>query len=94
MITGLGWTCMEDLLILKETGELQIRNMFGDLKSLFNMIKDSQSISFRIFNTINTYSGTFNTGIVVLTSKNKFVLVKDVYDVKIQQFPEISGKIA
>jgi hypothetical protein len=83
---------MEDLIVVKETGEVQLRTMFGILKTLFNVSKDSRAIDFRVFNTINTYTGTFNTGIAILTSKNKFILVKDVYDPKIQQFPEISSQ--
>jgi hypothetical protein len=82
---------MEDLIIIKETGEVQLRNMFGVLKTLFNVVKDSRAIDFRVFNTINSYSGTFTTGIAILTAKNKFVIIKDVYDIKIQQFPEIPG---
>jgi hypothetical protein len=82
---------MEDIIIIKESGEIQIRSMFGVIKSMFNVLKDSRAVDYRIFNTINTYSGTFTTGIVILTAKNKFVIVKDVYDPKLQQFPEIPG---
>jgi hypothetical protein len=80
---------MEDLIIIKDTGEVQLRNMFGILKTLFNVVKDSRAVDFRIFNTINSYSGTFTTGIAIVTAKNKFLIIKDVYDIKIQQFPEI-----
>lgn len=82
---------MEDLISIRENGEVHIHNMFGNLKFLFHMVKDSRAVDFRIFDTINTYSGTYTTGIVVLTSKKKFLIVKDVYDQKLQQFPEIPG---
>jgi hypothetical protein len=82
---------MEDIVIVKENGEIQIRTMFGILKSYFNVIKDSRAVDFRLFNTINSYNGTNTTGIVILTAKNKFTIVKDLYDPKIQQFPEING---
>ena len=67
--------------------------MFGSLKSLFNVVKDSRAIDFRIFNTINTYSGVFTTGVAILTAKNKFILIKDVLDPKLQQFPEMPGSL-
>ena len=73
--------------------EVQLRNMFGMLKNLFNVVKDSKAVDFRIFNTINTYSNVFTTGIAILTGRNKFIMIKDVYDPKLQQFPDISGKI-
>lgn len=82
---------MEDLIIIKENGEIELRNMFGVLKTLFNVLKDSRAIDFRVFNTINSYSGTYTTGVVIYTAKNKFIIVKDVYDPKLQQFPEIPG---
>ncbi len=88
---GIGWTSVEDLISIRDNGEIHIHNMFGNLKFLFNMIKDGKAVDFRIFNTINTYSGTFSTGVVVLTSKRKFVIVKDVYEQKLQQFPDIPG---
>lgn len=88
---GLGWTSMEDLLSIRENGEIHIHSMFGVLKSLFNVVRDSRAVDFRIFNSINSYSGTYTTGVVVLTSKKRFVLVKDVYEQKLQQFPEIPG---
>jgi hypothetical protein len=84
---------MEEMIILKENGEIQLRNMFGVIKSIFNIIKDSRAVDFRIFNTINSYSGIFTTGIVVLTGKNKFVFVKDVYDPKLQQFPDLPSSV-
>lgn len=90
-IIGVGWTSMEDIVIVKESGEIQIRSMFGVIKSMLNVVKDSRAIDFRIFNTINTYTGSFTTGIVILTAKNKFIIVKDLYDPKLQQFPEIPG---
>lgn len=93
VIIGIGWTCTEDLIIVKETGEIQIRTFFGVLKTLFTMGKDSRAIDFRIFNTINTYTGTYSTGVVIQTAKNKFIIVKDVYDVKIQQFPELPSSV-
>lgn len=80
---------MEDLLSVRENGEIQIHGMFGNLKTLFSVVKDAKVIDFRIFHTINSYSGTFTTGIVVLTSKRKFLVVKDVYEQKLQQFPEL-----
>jgi hypothetical protein len=80
---------MEDLIIIKENGEIQVRTMFGTLKTLFNVIKDTKAIDYRVFNTINTFSGTYTTGVVVLTAKNKFVIVKDIYDPKLLQFPEL-----
>ena len=82
---------MEDLIIIKENGEIQIRNMFGTLKTLFNVFKDTKAIDFRVLNTINSFSGTYVTGVVVLTAKNKFVIIKDVYDPKLLQFPELAG---
>lgn len=82
---------MEDLISIRENGEIYVHSMFGQLKFLFNMIRDSRAIDFRIFNTINSYSGTYSTGVVILTSKKKFVVVKDVYEQKLQQFPEIPG---
>ena len=88
-IIGLGWTSNEDLIIIKENGYVEIRNMFGEFKSDFNLVKDSRPIDLRIFNTINTYNGVFTTGIAILTSKHRFVIIKDVYDPKQQQFPEI-----
>lgn len=91
IIIGLGWTSMEDLVIVKESGEVQIRTMFGEIKPLLNVVKDSRAVDFRIFHTINTYTGAYTTGIVVLTAKNKFMLVKDLYAPKLQQFPEIPG---
>lgn len=84
---------MEELIVIKENGEIQIRTMFGAIKSLFNVIKDSRAVDFRVFNTINTYSGIFTTGVVVLSGKNKFIYVKDVYDPKLQQFPELPGTV-
>ena len=64
--------------------------MFGSIKTLSQVIKDStKAIDFRVFNTINSYSGIYTTGIVVLTSKRKFLVVKDVYEQKLQQFPEL-----
>lgn len=83
---------MEDIVLVKKNGEIQIRTMYGQLKTLINITKDSEAIDYRIFNTINTYSGTFTTGIVVRTNKNKFIIVKDVYELKLQQFPELPGK--
>ncbi len=88
---GLGWTSMEDLLSVRENGEIHIHNMFGSLKFLFTIIRDSRVLDFRTFNSINPYSGAYTTGVVVLTSKKKFVIVKDVYEQKLQQFPDIPG---
>ena len=82
---------MEDLISIRENGEVYIHGMFGNLKVLFNVVKEARVVDFRIFNTINSYSGTFSTGIVVLTSKKKFVVIKDVYEQKLQQFPDIPG---
>lgn len=90
-IIGVGWTSNEDVVVVKESGEIQIRTMFGVIKSMLNVVKDSRAVGFRLFNTINTYTGAFTTGIVILTAKNKFILVKDLYDPKLQQFPEIPG---
>lgn len=90
-IIGMGWTSFEDLVIVKETGEVQMRSMFGEIKPMLNVVKDSRAVSFRIFHTISSYTGAYTTGIVVLTAKNKFMLVKDLYDPKLQQFPEIPG---
>ena len=81
---------MEDLISIRENGEIQIYSMFGSIKTLSQVIKDStKAIDFRVFNTINSYSGIYTTGIVVLTSKRKFLVVKDVYEQKLQQFPEL-----
>jgi hypothetical protein len=80
---------MEDLIIIKENGEIQVRTMFGTLKTLFNVIKDTKAIDYRVFNTINSFSGTYTTGVVILNAKNKFVIVKDIYDPKLLQFPEL-----
>ncbi len=82
---------MEDLISIRENGEIHIHNMFGSLKFLFNVVRDSRAVDFRIFNSINSYSGAYTTGIVVLTLKKKFVVVKDVYEQKLQQFPDIPG---
>ena len=86
---GLGWTCIEDLISVRENGEIQIHSIFGNLKTLFSIVKDAKAIDFRVFHTINSNSGTFTTGIVLLTSKRKFLIVKDVYEQKLQQFPEL-----
>ena len=68
--------------------------MHGSIQTLFSIVKTPVKIvDFRVFNTINAYSGTFTTGIVVLTSKNKFVIVKDLYDPKLLQFPEMPGSL-
>ena len=82
---------MEDLVSIRENGEIYIHSMFGTLKFLFSMLKEARAIDFRVFNTVNAYSGTYTTGVVVLTSKKKFVVVRDVYEQKLQQFPEIPG---
>jgi hypothetical protein len=92
-IIGIGWTCVEDMLIIKENGEIQVRNMFGTLKSVMNTLRDAKAIDFRIFHTFNTYSSLYTTGIVILSSKRKFIILKDIYDQKLQQFPEIPGSL-
>ena len=63
--------------------------MFGSLKNLFGVIKDAKAIDYRVFQYKNSYNGTYTTGVALLTSKKKFMIVKDVYDPKIQQFQEI-----
>lgn len=89
---GLGWTFNEDLIIIRENGEIQLYSMFGILKTLFSIIKDGKAVDYRVFHTLNSYSGTFTTGIVVLTSKRKFLIVKDIYEQKLQQFPELPSQ--
>lgn len=89
---GVGWTFTEDFVAIKENGEIQIYSMFGSLKTLFNIIKDGKATDYRIFHTMNSYSGTYSTGIVMLTSKRKFLIVKDIYEQKLQQFPELPSQ--
>lgn len=91
MIIGIGWTSSEDLMIILENGEIQLRSIYGQPKNVLNVIKDSRAVDFRIFNTVNTYTGSYTTGCVILSAKNKLILIKDVYDPKIQQFPDIPG---
>ena len=74
-----------------ENGEIHIHTMFGNLKTLFNVCKDSKAVDFRVFHTINSYSKTYSTGLVVLNARKKFLVVKDVYEQKLQQFPEAPG---
>ena len=109
-VIGLGWTCMEDLVVVKESGEVQVRSMFGALKSVFSLVvKESHKcVDFRLFSTVNSFSGMFTTGVCLLllassSSSNrdkksgggggggeqKFVCVKDVYDPKLQHFPDV-----
>lgn len=91
---GLGWTCMEDLLVVTEK-EVYLYDIFGNLKNIITIgpdIKDCKIIDFKVFNTINTYTNSYLTGIVLLTSKLRFHMIKDVYNTKLQKFPDIPGE--
>ena len=86
---------MEDLLVVGEK-ELYIYDIFGNLKNIISIgpeMKDCKIIEFKCFNTINSYTNSYVTGIVILTSKLKFYSIKDVYNNKLQKFPDIPGEI-
>ena len=94
-MVGFYWTCMEDLLVVGEK-ELYVYDIFGNLNNIISIgtdIKDCKIIDFRCFNTINSYTNSYVTGIVILTSKLKFILIKDIYNSKLQKFPDIPGKL-
>jgi hypothetical protein len=56
------------------------------------MFIDWKIIEFRCFNTISSYINSYVTGIVILTSKLKFILIKDIYNSKLLKFPDIPGR--
>jgi hypothetical protein len=74
--------------------ETYIYDLFGNLKNILTIgaeLKDSKIIDYRCFNTINTYTNGYATGIVYLTSKMKYFMIKDIYNIKLQKFPDIPG---
>lgn len=90
-MVGFSWTCTEDLLVVGEK-ELYLYDIFGNLNNIIGVdIKDCKIIDFKCFNTINSYTNSYVTGIVILTSKLKFILIKDIYNSKLQKFPDIPG---
>ncbi len=93
-MVGFSWTCMEDLLVVGEK-ELYLYDIYGNLKNIISIgpeMKDCKIIDYKCFNTINSYTNSYITGIVLLTSKLKFYLIKDVYNSKLQKFPDILGR--
>lgn len=92
-MVGFSWTCMEDLLVVGEK-DLYVYDIFGNLKNIISIgpeMKDCKIIDFRCFNTINSHTNSYLTGIVIFTSKQKFFLIKDIYNSKLQKFPDIPG---
>lgn len=73
-----------------------MHDLHGNLKSIRSLEQDAKDctfIDFKTFNTINTYSNTYTTGIVLFSSKYKFHIIKDIYNVKLQKFPDLPGKL-
>jgi hypothetical protein len=71
-----------------------VHDIHGNLKNICSIgqdAKDCTIIDFKCFNTINTYSNTYTTGIALLSSKMKFHLIKDIYNEKLQKFPDLPG---
>jgi hypothetical protein len=91
-MVGFSWTSTEDLLVVGEK-ELYLYDIFGNLNNIIGVdIKDCKIIDFKCFNTINSYTNSYVTGIVIPTSKLKFILIKDIYNSKLQKFPDIPGR--
>lgn len=84
----MGWSSNEELLCLQEDGHVLIYNIFGQTKGHFSMGKDANEakvIDGKIFTTSND-----STGVIVLTSTNRFYLVTDIYNVTLECLTDLS----
>lgn len=86
----MGWSDSEELIIVQEDGQVSIFDMFDNFIHKFNM---DRLTSYAKVVDAKIFASNAGTGVAVMTSNFRILLVNNVKDVKDRPMPDIPNSI-